>query len=180
MKKSLVTVSIICTIFLAACSKNNGNNSNSPMPTIDVKPTVTNPNAMPGSQMPPKDEEYDLDLIGKDLSEEGAVEEVTPGSTEANEVAVDVAKTAMNQPDVQEAAVVITNDQKCLVAIIEEVDKRIDQKQIDAIIEAANGLETRITTDSVHFATIKALETASNGAAVAQEKIKEVWEAIKS
>ncbi len=105
-----------------------------------------------------------------------------PGRSEDVDLAVieKVKKVAIEQPDVKNAAVVVTHDGNVLVALeLRKNNVALSDKSTTAIMKAAKTRGVaRITTDPAHYATIKALEFTANGAAVTADRIRDIWNGL--
>lgn len=173
---------ILCVVLLVLTACANGGTSNSPSPeaspTAEPLPAVTvtvSPEITPSGENAP-----------------GAVTEATPAPLESSgtttnkqsplvEEAVTITAVAEKIKGIEDAAAVVTDDKKCVVALKLKPDAALDESIRNQIKAAASeGTDVRVTADAALYDQITKLEKeVQNGKTISFEEVKAAWEKIK-
>lgn len=179
---------LMCALALTACTSNNRNTAVSPgvtSPGVSVTPDNENNASNTNTAETGVNETDGNGNNTTNTTEDGATNNANGEGAiiSSDRTSVTVSKVkgiAEEQEDVENASVVMTEQNEILVALnLKSGATELSENSRTAIVEAAgNDGEIRITTDAAHYAEVKTLEAGSNGVAIARDKITSIWEAI--
>lgn len=170
----------LCLAFVlfTGCIDRSGNVVLSPSPTVspstaDLAPV--SPSLTPLLQEAP---EIDSNTIPEPMDNDNAAQNSQSAQLEE---ARTLSAAAENILGIEEAAVVVTDDKKCIVALKLKTGTALDSNIQNEIATVANkDTQYRITADKTIFEKIKTLEQGmETGKSVTFDEVKDAWDKIQ-
>lgn len=164
--KPLLALAVLCAALISGCA---GGTPRSPYPTT----TVTVP---PDVTLPPIDSILPTDPNG--LPDDAAAQNAQSAQLEQAQT---LAWAAERLAGVSDAAAVVTDDGRCLVALKLSPNAKLNTSLRKKIaVSMARGYLLRITDDRVAFEKIAALQKSmATGKSVSYDEIKAEWDKIQ-